>query len=71
MRRTSLTFHRGFGTLARLQARLPALDAVVEDEAFEAGGARMVIAVPEGDVENAIGRIADLTRGQSVPRVVA
>ena len=71
VRRTRLTFHCGFGDLALLQARLPALDAVVEDEAFDAEGARMVIAVPEGDVENAIGRIADLTRGQSVPRVVA
>lgn len=70
VRRTRLVFHCGFGDLALLQARLPSLDAVVEEEAFDAEGAMLVIAVPGGEMDNAIARIADLTRGQSVPRAV-
>ncbi|GBQ27006.1 hypothetical protein AA12717_2531 [Gluconacetobacter sacchari DSM 12717] len=68
VRRTRLAFHCGFGDLALVRARLPLLDAVVEEEAFDSEGARLVIAVPEDDAAQVTARIADLTRGQSVPR---
>jgi putative IMPACT (imprinted ancient) family translation regulator len=65
---TRLAFHCGFADLALLHARLGAMDAVVEGEMFDAAGADLVIAVPDGRVDDAVARIADLTRGQSVPR---
>ncbi|ACI51609.1 protein of unknown function UPF0029 [Gluconacetobacter diazotrophicus PA1 5] len=65
-----LAFHCGFADLALLRARLGALDAVVEEEAFDATGADLVVAVPEARMDEAVARIGDLTRGQSVPRVL-
>ncbi|MBB2202042.1 IMPACT family protein [Gluconacetobacter tumulisoli] len=67
---TRLTLHCGFADLALLRARLGALDAAVEDESFDAAGAALVIAVPDDRVAEAVARIADLTRGQSVPRIL-
>ncbi|WP_408871377.1 IMPACT family protein [Gluconacetobacter johannae] len=67
---TRLALHCGFADLALLRARLGALDATVEDEAFDATGAALVIAVPDDRMAEAVARITDLTRGQSVPRVV-
>ncbi|MBM9402608.1 YigZ family protein [Gluconacetobacter azotocaptans] len=67
---TRLALHCGFADLALLRARLGALDATVEDEAFDATGAALVIAVPDDRMTEAVARITDLTRGQSMPRVV-
>ncbi|BCI67801.1 IMPACT family protein [Acetobacter aceti] len=62
--RTRLKFHCPFSDLALVGSRLPALDAVVESEEFDATGAAYVVAVPAQQVEDVTHRLADMTSGR-------
>ncbi|AQS84336.1 MAG: YigZ family protein [Acetobacter aceti] len=62
--RTRLAFHCPFSDLALVGSRLPALDAVVESEEFDATGAAYIVAVPAQQVEDVTHRLADMTSGR-------
>jgi uncharacterized YigZ family protein len=57
-----------FADLALLKARLHELDVIIENEAFNAEGADLLLRLPETRVDEAQTRITDITRGRSVAR---
>jgi putative IMPACT (imprinted ancient) family translation regulator len=63
-----LGLHCEFGELALLKARLKDWMAQIEHEAFDATGVSLVIGLPEAQVDEAVARIADMSRGRILPR---
>jgi uncharacterized YigZ family protein len=63
-----LALHCEFGELALLKARLKDWMAQIEHEAFDATGVSLVIGLPEAQVDEAVARIADMSRGRILPR---
>jgi uncharacterized YigZ family protein len=63
-----LALHCEFGELALLKARLKDWTAQIKHEAFDATGVSLVISLPEAQVDEAIARIADMSRGRMLPR---
>ncbi|NHN83347.1 DUF1949 domain-containing protein [Acetobacter musti] len=68
--RTRLSFHCPFSDLALVGARLPGLGALIASETFDAEGAAYVVAVPCDDVAEVMTRLADLTSGRIVARIM-
>ncbi|GBR02332.1 IMPACT family protein [Acetobacter oeni] len=68
--RTRVSFHCPFSDLALVGARLPGLGALVESEEFDGEGAAYVVAVPCEAVSEVQARLADLTSGRIVARIV-
>jgi uncharacterized YigZ family protein len=63
-----LALHCEFGELALLKARLKDWMAQIESEAFDATGVSLVISLPETQVNEAVARITDMSRGRVLPR---
>ncbi|WP_426688802.1 IMPACT family protein [Rhodanobacter ginsengiterrae] len=55
-----------FADLALLKARLPELGASVTSETFSGEGANLQLTLPVTRVDEAVSRIADLTRGETI-----
>lgn len=66
----AVTFALPFAALATLAARLPEFDADKLDEAFDADGARLTVALPAERVDALAQLLADLTRGRAALRIV-
>jgi len=62
----TLALSCGFADLALLKARLPELDASIAGETFTTHGADLQLTLPAARVDEAIRRIADLTRGEAI-----
>jgi uncharacterized YigZ family protein len=60
-----LGLHCPFAELARLQARLPDLQAEIEQEAFDADGVDLQLHLPEARADELRTLIIDLSRGRS------
>lgn len=63
-----LALHCEFGELSLLKARLKDWIAQVDSEAFDATGVSLVISLPEAQVDEAVARITDMSRGRMLPR---
>lgn len=66
--RVRRAFHCPFGDLALVASRLPGLDAVIEDETFDAEGASYVVAVPVTRAGELSTRLADMSSGRIAVR---
>ena len=62
----TLALSCGFSDLALLKARLHELGASVAGETFTARGADLQLTLPVTRVDEAVSRIADLTRGEGI-----
>ncbi|MES1153753.1 MAG: YigZ family protein [Rhodanobacter sp.] len=62
----TLALSCGFADLALLKARLHELDASIAGETFTARGADLQLTLPVTRVDEAVSRIADLTRGEGI-----
>ncbi|OHC46929.1 IMPACT family protein [Rhodanobacter soli] len=62
----TLALSCGFAELALLKARLHELDASLAAETFTARGADLRLMLPVTRVDEAVSRIADLTRGEGI-----
>lgn len=62
----TLALSCGFADLALLKARLHELDASIAGESFTARGADLQLTLPVTRVDEAVSRIADLTRGEGI-----
>jgi uncharacterized YigZ family protein len=62
----TLALSCGFADLALLKARLHELDASIAGETFTARGADLQLTLPVARVDEAVSRIADLTRGEGI-----
>ena len=65
-----LAVHVDFAALAVLAARLKDWDACVVQQAFDADGAQLTLQLPQTRADEAIARLADLSRGRSEARRV-
>lgn len=63
-----LGVHCEFAELALLMARLPELQAEVEQQDFGAGGVELQLRLPDSRVDQARLLLADISRGRSVAR---
>ncbi len=63
-----LGVHCEFAELALLMARLPELQAEVEQQDFGAGGVELQLRLPDSQVDQARLLLADISRGRSVAR---
>lgn len=64
VQRVQARCHVPFSELARVKARLADWQALIEEETFAADGARLQLALPTGQFEEATRQLADLSRGQ-------
>ncbi len=62
----TLALSCGFADLALLKARLHELDASIAGETFTTRGADLQLTLPVTRVDEAVRRIADLTRGEAI-----
>ena len=62
----TLALSCGFADLALLKARLHELGASIAGETFTARGADLRLTLPVARVDEAVSRIADLTRGEGI-----
>ena len=62
----TLALSCGFSDLALLKARLHELGASIAGETFTARGADLRLTLPVARVDEAVSRIADLTRGEGI-----
>ncbi|MFZ6046270.1 IMPACT family protein [Pseudomonas sp. CR3202] len=62
--RSRIACHPGFAELPLLKARLGEFEALVESEAFDAGGAELVLALPEGKIAGLERLLRDISRGR-------
>jgi uncharacterized YigZ family protein len=64
----TLALSCSFADLALLKARLHELDASIAGETFTSQGADLRLTLPLTRVDEAVSRIADLTRGEAIAR---
>ena len=64
----TLALSCSFADLALLKARLHELDASIAGETFTSQGADLQLTLPLTRVDEAVSRIADLTRGEAIAR---
>ena len=62
--RSRVTCHPGFAELPLLKARLGEFEALVESETFDAEGAELVLALPDGQIAGLERLLRDISRGR-------
>ncbi|VXB34384.1 IMPACT family member in pol 5'region [Pseudomonas sp. 8AS] len=62
--RTQARCHVPFAELARVKARLGEWQALIEEETFDADGARLQLALPAEQLEQATRQLADISSGR-------
>ena len=68
--RARVEFTVEFAELALLRARLPALEATIDHEAFSSAGATLRASLPKSQLGELQRLLADLSRGRAVLRVL-
>ncbi|MDA8483705.1 IMPACT family protein [Pseudomonas resinovorans] len=62
--RSRISCHPGFAELPLLKARLADFEALVESESFDAEGAELILALPEGRIAGFEQVLRDISRGR-------